>query len=168
MYTYIYIYICICIHIHTFITMHFSRTMRVGVVDFASVEGISCKHMYIYIYIYICIIQSIYIWVYIHICVVILLCLLCYMYIYIYIWFSSDLLVCFIHCISYLCSCLFSFHRLRPSEGSPLPGVCFATVGWGDSWGYGQFSKFQIYFCGLDPGNLKFETVRTHKQHICF
>ena len=33
---------------------------------------------------------------------------------------------------------------------------------------YGQFSKFKICFCGLDPGNLKFETVRTHKQHICF
>ena len=33
---------------------------------------------------------------------------------------------------------------------------------------YGQFSKFQVCFCGLDPGNLKFETVRTHKQHICF
>ena len=33
---------------------------------------------------------------------------------------------------------------------------------------YGQFSKFQVCFCGLDPGNLKFETVRTNKQHICF
>ena len=33
---------------------------------------------------------------------------------------------------------------------------------------YGQFSTFQICFCGLDPGNLKFETVQTHKQHICF
>ena len=33
---------------------------------------------------------------------------------------------------------------------------------------YGQFSKFQIVFCGLDPGNLKFETVRTNKQRICF
>ena len=33
---------------------------------------------------------------------------------------------------------------------------------------YGQFSTFHACFCGLDPGNLKFETVRTHKQHICF
>ena len=33
---------------------------------------------------------------------------------------------------------------------------------------YGQFSKFHVCSCGLDPGNLKFETVRTHKQHICF
>ena len=28
--------------------------------------------------------------------------------------------------------------------------------------------KFHACFCGLDPGNLKFETVRTNKQHICF
>ena len=33
---------------------------------------------------------------------------------------------------------------------------------------YGQFSKSYLCFCGLDPGNLKFETVRTDKQHICF
>ena len=39
--------------------------------------------------------------------------------------------------------------------------VCYAYY-------YGQFSKFQIFFCGLDPGNLKFETVRTNKQRICF
>ena len=33
---------------------------------------------------------------------------------------------------------------------------------------YGQFSKYHVCFCGLDSGNLKFETVRTHKQHIRF
>ena len=33
---------------------------------------------------------------------------------------------------------------------------------------YGQFSKCHVCFCDLDPGNLKFETVRTHKQHIYF
>ena len=33
---------------------------------------------------------------------------------------------------------------------------------------YGQFSKFHVCFCGLDSGNLKFETVRTHEQRICF
>ena len=33
---------------------------------------------------------------------------------------------------------------------------------------YGRFSKFHVCFCGLDSGNLKFETVRTNKQHICF
>ena len=32
----------------------------------------------------------------------------------------------------------------------------------------GQFSEFHVCFCGLDPGSLKFETVRTNKQHICF
>ena len=32
---------------------------------------------------------------------------------------------------------------------------------------YGQFSEFHVCFCGLDSGNLKFETVRTNKQHIC-
>ena len=34
--------------------------------------------------------------------------------------------------------------------------------------GYGQFSKCHVCFCGLDPGNLKCETVRKHKHHICF
>ena len=33
---------------------------------------------------------------------------------------------------------------------------------------YGQFSKLHVCFCGLDAGNLQFETVRTNKQHICF
>ena len=33
---------------------------------------------------------------------------------------------------------------------------------------YGQFSKFNVCFCGLDSGNVKLETVRTHRQHICF
>ena len=33
---------------------------------------------------------------------------------------------------------------------------------------YGQFSKFHVCFCGLDPGNLKFQTVWTHERHICF
>ena len=32
---------------------------------------------------------------------------------------------------------------------------------------YGKFSKFRICFCGLDSGNLKFETVRTNRQHTC-
>ena len=33
---------------------------------------------------------------------------------------------------------------------------------------YRQLSKCHVCFCALDPGNLKFETVRTNKQHICF
>ena len=31
-----------------------------------------------------------------------------------------------------------------------------------------SFQKIHVCFCCLDPGNLKFETVRTNKQHICF
>ena len=31
---------------------------------------------------------------------------------------------------------------------------------------YGQFSEFHVCLCGLDPGNLKFDTVRTNKQHL--
>ena len=33
---------------------------------------------------------------------------------------------------------------------------------------YGKFSEFQNCVCGLDPGNLKSETVRTDKRHVCF
>ena len=33
---------------------------------------------------------------------------------------------------------------------------------------YGRFPKFHVCFCGLDPDNLKLETVRTNEQHICF
>ena len=31
-----------------------------------------------------------------------------------------------------------------------------------------SISEISSCFCGLDPGNLKFETVRTHKRHIRF
>ena len=37
-----------------------------------------------------------------------------------------------------------------------------------DGLQYGQFSKCHACFCGLDSGNLKFETARTSNQHICF
>ena len=30
------------------------------------------------------------------------------------------------------------------------------------------FQNVMFVCCGLDPGNLKFDTVRTNKQHICF
>ena len=33
---------------------------------------------------------------------------------------------------------------------------------------YGKFSKFHVRFRGPDPSNLKFETVRTNKQHFLF
>ena len=46
---------------------------------------------------------------------------------------------------------------LAPTEGITATMVC-----------YGRFSKIHGCFCGLDPGNLKFETVRTNKQRICF
>ena len=48
--------------------------------------------------------------------------------------------------------------------------MCIATAGGrGETAsGYAQFSKFYVCLCGLDPVNLKFETVQTHKQHICF
>ena len=44
----------------------------------------------------------------------------------------------------------------------------FSPTELGHDLGYGQFSKFHVCFCGLDSGNLTFETVRTHKQHMCF
>ena len=46
--------------------------------------------------------------------------------------------------------------------------VTHVTHAYAHTYIYGQFSKFHACFCGLDSGNLKFETVRTHKQHICF
>ena len=46
--------------------------------------------------------------------------------------------------------------------------IFIRAPGGGGPGDYGQFSKFHVCFCGLDPGNLKCETVRTNKQHICF
>ena len=34
-------------------------------------------------------------------------------------------------------------------------------------WGVRSVFKISC-FCGLDPGNFKFWTVRTKRQHICF
>ena len=47
------------------------------------------------------------------------------------------------------------------------------VIRWRPAWSayetvYGRFSEFNVCFCGLDPSNLKFETVRTHRLHICF
>ena len=63
-------------------------------------------------------------------------------------------------------------------ESSPLKSQNLGTEmgrtpdslvrGTGGATQCGQFSEFHACFCGLDPGNLKFETVRTNKQHICF
>ena len=49
----------------------------------------------------------------------------------------------------------------RDVQGPPVRGPLVICS-------HGQFSEFQACFCGLDSGNLKFETVRTHKQHVCF
>ena len=54
-------------------------------------------------------------------------------------------------------------------EGQDVVGVGQAGLALRrNTYVYGKFSKFQNCFCGLDSGNLKFETVRTHKQRICF
>ena len=57
--------------------------------------------------------------------------------------------------------CVVKFWRLRFGEINEIYDIDIGCT-------YGQFSKFHVWFCGLDPGNLKIETVRTHEQHICF
>ena len=51
---------------------------------------------------------------------------------------------------------------------SPYIDKHYITIRYKYIYHYGQFSKFHVCFCGLDSGNLKFETVRTNKQYICF
>ena len=69
-----------------------------------------------------------------------------YIHIYIYIYRPRFTGICVKHK-----GTLVGFHRIRHFQQY-----------------YGKFSKFQICFCGLDPGNLRFETVQTNKQRICF
>ena len=53
--------------------------------------------------------------------------------------------------------------RRLPIKGlAVLEGVLISGVR------YGPFSKCHVFFCGLDSGNLKYETVRTNRQHTCF
>ena len=64
------------------------------------------------------------------------------------------------------------FSKVRRSEPRRSEGGGWSGRG-GESkspycYGYGQFSNVHVCFCGLDPGNLNFETVRTNRQHICF
>ena len=75
-----------------------------------------------------------------------------YIYIYIYI---------HIHIYIYIYIWNMPRTQARPAheQGGPSSG---------ENREYGQFSKCHVCFCGLDPGNLKFETVRTHKQHTYF
>ena len=63
---------------------------------------------------------------------------------------------------------IYIYMYIHVSLSEHRPGRRRETSCLGTARGYGQFSKLHVCFCGLDPGNLKFETVRTHKQHICF
>ena len=98
--------------------------------------------MYIYIYVYI--------YIYMYICPT-------YTYIYIYIYIQcvysilvmlhNMILCCIMQCnIPYQYSAYYNYITFH----------------------YGQFSKCHVCFCGLDSGNLKLDTVRTNKRHICF
>ena len=57
------------------------------------------------------------------------------------------------------------YRRRAAGRAEDLGGEHRAAGGSGQC---GQFSEFHVCFCGLDSGDLKFETVRTNKQHICF
>ena len=161
-YVYIYIYIRIHTYIHTYIH--------------------SC-YIYIYIYIYTCVYIYIYIHTYMHTYIS--------MYIYIYIYEDAYIYI-YVNIYIYIYiilskapqgnqrgalgsenpSCIVEHLLVSAQHGSKNPGFVLrplslysiASLG----VAYGQLSKFHVCFCGLDPGNLKFETVRTNKQHICF
>ena len=90
--------------------------------------------MYVCIYIYIHICIYIYIHVNIHIYI--------YLYIYIYIYTHRDL------------------HRsARRSGAAPRAKGHGRRKGFHLAEGYGQFSKYHVCFCGLDSGNLKFDST---------
>ena len=98
-----------------------------------------------YTYMYVCV------YMYIYICI----CICIYIYIYIYItWVFTE----GPH-IPYLSKFIRTGRCLRQ---------CVDTGMRTDADPHGQFSKFHVCCCGLDSGNLKFETVRANKQHICF
>ena len=89
-------------------------------------------------------------------------CVCVYIYIYIYTHTQCTYIMCSHIAIHHITLCCIVLHsvcsvtdRLSLLSSCPLPH-------------YGQFSKYNVCFCGLDPGNLNFETVRTHKQHVCF
>ena len=90
-----------------------------------------------------------------------------YIYIYVYAYIYIYIYICiYIYIYIYICISRSSARGPRaPGAGAAGVGKAFCKS---MKHRYGQFSKFQIIFCGLDPGNLKFETVRTHKQPICF
>ena len=111
-------------------------------------------------------------------CIYIYICIYICIHVYIYIYNIHNNIYIYIHtCISiykqnWLCS--------RPAQRARHTSLPIYTytytiiysymilVDYISCQYYGQFSEFNVCFCGLDSGNLKFETVRTNKQHICF
>ena len=123
----------------------FQHQGRAGPETWAALAARRGGRPYIYIYIYILYRE---IDIYIYICCYVFV----YMCIYIYIYMIID--ICIIDCII-----IHANHRLFHAIW------CYSVL---LSLVYGQFSKCHVCFCGLAPGNLKFGTVRTNRQHICF
>ena len=86
------------------------------------------------------------------------------MCVYVYISLSLYIYIYIMHVI-HTCVCVYLGARARPKGVGPSTA---SRRGSGQTYKYGKFSEFHVWFCGLDPGNLKFETVRTNKQQICF
>ena len=118
----------------------------------------SIDDIYIYIYIYI---YNVYI----------------YIYICIYIYIERERCVyIFIYIYTYIHTYIFFFAKrlrrrcvmrsLRNSKTGNRGRLCRTVPDAATS--YGKFSKFQKCVCGLGPGNLKIETIRTNEQHIFF
>ena len=133
-----------------------------------------------YVYAYECISIYIYIYIYTHVylqheCINNEMCMCVYIYIYTYSGFPlslsssaaytplvlefSTLIVAQTNNLVYLLSSLTNSRRFHCCYRFVSSLAMTRTV---------SFQNFMFVFCGLDPGNLKFETVRTHKLHICF
>ena len=123
-------------------------------------------HRHIHIYIYICIYIYIYIYISLSLYIYIYISLSLYIYIYIYI---------YIYkggrggrpCASESIFMYYFLLRMRIVKRISLQELLLVCARDLEGTKYGQFSNFMC-FCGLDPGNLKFETVWTNKQHIYF
>ena len=90
------------------------------------------------------------------------------MYIYIYIYICPSLSL-YIYIYIYIYTFIHTYMYLLPHDlGHPVRVRHDDHAEVHERIPYGQFSEFHVCFCGLDPVNLKFETVRTNKQHICF
>ena len=96
---------------------------------------------YTYVCMYVC--MYVYIYIYIYVCIYVSILLYIYIYTHTYIPREGERA---------------TYSPPRASRGS---GASCKDMN-------GQFSKFHVCFCGLEPGNLKFETVRTNRQRICF